>query len=205
MHPFLIVFATREGHTGLVAQRIADVARSMGAMPVLQDARDVGEPMDLLGYSAVVLAASVHAGKHEREMQRFVELHRDELLVVPTAFLSVSLTEAGVEMRDKDPAERLAAADNVAHMMDDFFEQTQWHPDRAEGVAGALMYSKYNLLIRWIMKRIAAKEGASTDTSRDHVYTDWDALEAFTRDFVGALQSADEAPVGGREAATGTP
>ncbi len=50
-------------------------------------------------------------------------------------------------------------------------------------VAGALLYTKYNLLMRWIMKRIAAKAGGATDTSRDYDYTDWTDLEVFAGDF----------------------
>ncbi len=34
-------------------------------------------------------------------------------------------------------------------------------------------------LIRFVMKRIARSEGASTDTSRDYEYTDWSAVARF--------------------------
>jgi len=44
-------------------------------------------------------------------------------------------------------------------------------------VAGALSYTKYNFLVRFVMKRIAKAQGASTDTSRDHELTDWEALD----------------------------
>jgi menaquinone-dependent protoporphyrinogen oxidase len=39
------------------------------------------------------------------------------------------------------------------------------------------MYTKYNFLIRFVMKRIARQAGASTDTSHDHDYTDWEGLD----------------------------
>jgi menaquinone-dependent protoporphyrinogen oxidase len=34
------------------------------------------------------------------------------------------------------------------------------------------------------MRRIARKEGAPTDTSRDHELTDWPALDRFVSDLV---------------------
>jgi len=34
-----------------------------------------------------------------------------------------------------------------------------------------------------VMKWIAGKAGGSTDTSRDHEYTDWDALGRFAAEF----------------------
>jgi len=60
--------------------------------------------------------------------------------------------------------------------------KTGWHPARVELVAGALPYSKYNFLIRYVMRRIAAKEGGDTDTSHDYEYTDWEAVDRFARD-----------------------
>jgi menaquinone-dependent protoporphyrinogen oxidase len=46
-------------------------------------------------------------------------------------------------------------------------------------VAGTLAYSRYNFIIRFVMKRIARKNGAPTDTSRDYELTDWAALDRF--------------------------
>jgi menaquinone-dependent protoporphyrinogen oxidase len=50
-------------------------------------------------------------------------------------------------------------------------------------VAGALPYTRYNWLKRWIMRRIVAKAGGDTDTTRDFEYTDWEDLRAFARTF----------------------
>lgn len=59
------------------------------------------------------------------------------------------------------------------------FEETGWHPTRVKPVAGALLYTKYGLLLRFVMKLIAKRAGGATDTSRDHKYTDWVALDRF--------------------------
>ena len=50
-------------------------------------------------------------------------------------------------------------------------------------VAGALPYTKYGWLKRMMMKRIVAKAGGDTDTTRDYEYTDWIDLRNFARDF----------------------
>ena len=60
-----------------------------------------------------------------------------------------------------------------------FVRKTGWQPDRTELVAGALTYSKYNFVIRFVMRRIAAAAGGDVDTSRDYEYTDWNALDRF--------------------------
>jgi hypothetical protein len=49
------------------------------------------------------------------------------------------------------------------------------------------MYRKYNFLLRMIMKRIAQRAGASTDTSRDHVFTAWRDLDDLVRKLVEAV------------------
>jgi hypothetical protein len=46
-------------------------------------------------------------------------------------------------------------------------------------VAGALKYTRYGWLKRRVMRYIAGKAGGSTDTSRDHEYTDWEDLRVF--------------------------
>ena len=50
-------------------------------------------------------------------------------------------------------------------------------------VAGALTYPKYNPFVRFLMKRIARAEGGSTDTTRDHEFTDFAAVERFVERF----------------------
>ena len=66
---------------------------------------------------------------------------------------------------------------------DRFVADTGWHPQRLVPVAGALRYSQYNFAVRMLMKRIARESGGSTDTTRDHEYTDWTALEQFVDQF----------------------
>jgi Ca2+-transporting ATPase len=69
---------------------------------------------------AVVLAASVHAGEHESEMVRFVKKHVVQLDHLPTAFLSVTLSEAGAERKDASAQEHAAFEADVNKMLRPF-------------------------------------------------------------------------------------
>jgi menaquinone-dependent protoporphyrinogen oxidase len=173
-----VFYATREGHTRKVAERIAAELRARGA---LVDLFDVGAclPPDWSRYSAACLAASVHIGRHEKEMVAFARAERDALVRLDAAFVSVSLSEAGAENPRRSVDERRKAAEDAQHMIDVFVHETGWHPEHVLSVAGALAYSKYNLLVRFLMKQIARKAGAPTDTSRDYEFTDWPALDRF--------------------------
>ena len=183
-----IFFATREGHTRRIAERLAADLRARGfAVDVFDVHPDVmvREPIDWAKYA---VAASVHAGHHEREMIDFAKRHRSALERIPAAFISVTLSEAGVENPARPAAERERAAADVQRMIDVFVTETGWRPERTLPVAGALAYSKYNFLVRFVMKRIARKAGAATDTSRDYEFTDWPALDRFAGELTASVR-----------------
>ena len=112
-------------------------------------------------------------------MITFVRRHRPELERRSAAFISVTLSEAGAENLMRSDAERERAAADVQRMIEVFVKATGWRPARSLPVAGALAYSRYNVFVRFIMKRVAREAGAPTDTSRDYVFTDWPALDRF--------------------------
>jgi menaquinone-dependent protoporphyrinogen oxidase len=102
----------------------------------------------------------------------------------PGAFISVCL--AVLQREEK-------VQQNVRAIMTRFLIASGWRPTMTTTVAGALLYTQYNPLMRWIMKRIAAGAGGDTDTSRDYVYTDWAALRAFVQDFAAGLRRGEAA------------
>lgn len=177
MKPILVVYATREGHTRRIAEHIAATVRARGHQAAVVDAAHLPEGFSVDNYAAAVVAASVHTGKHEKEIVEFVKLYRAELERILAVFLSVSLSEAGAEDPAASLEHRARAAADVQRMIDAFLKETGWHPSKVRAAAGALSYTKYNFLVRFVMKRIAKSQGASTDTSRDHELTDWEALD----------------------------
>ena len=183
MKPILILYATREGQARRIAEHLAATVRSRGGAAEVVDASRVPPGFSLDAYAGAILCASVHVGKHEAEMSKFVKQHRDELERMPAAFLSVSLSEAGAEAEGATPEQRTRSAAEAQRMIDAFLEETGWHPSKIRAVAGALMYTKYNFLVRFVMKQIARQAGGSTDTSRDHEYTDWEALDKLVDEF----------------------
>jgi menaquinone-dependent protoporphyrinogen oxidase len=62
-------------------------------------------------------------------------------------------------------------------------------PARIVSVAGRLAYREYGFFIRWVMKRIAKKEGAPTDTSRDYELTNWEEVDALARDIARRIHA----------------
>ena len=176
MKTVLIIYATKEGHTRDVAERVADTLRGLGAEVVTHDL--ASGPVDPAPFERVVVAASVHLGKHERAMVRFVKNHREVLDAKHAAFMSVAGATAASQQAT-EPEKRALYASEAKRSVDEFFKQTGWSARHVEYVAGAFLFSKYNWLVRFIMKRIAASEGLSTDTTKDHDYTNWADLDRF--------------------------
>ena len=172
MLSILVVYGTTHGHTAKVAEAVAKTLEASGASCDVIAAGDAARSP--AGYDGVVVAASVHAGKYQRAVTHWVRAHRAVLDTRPAAFISVCL---GVLQKDPK-VER-----DLNGILSRFFSETGWHPQVTTIVAGALAYTKYNWFIRWTMKRIAAKAGGDTDTSRDYEYTDWPALSTFTLQF----------------------
>jgi menaquinone-dependent protoporphyrinogen oxidase len=175
----LILYGTTDGQTRKIAVAIADTLRASGATVDVEDAGSRPVP-SVEGYAAAMIAASVHAGGYQRSVTRWVSANAGALQRVPTVFVSVCL---GVLERNP----RTDAA--LEQIRERFFAATGWRPAQCKVVAGALMYRRYNWIKRWLMRRIVAKAGGDTDTSRNYEYTDWDDLRAFARAFVRTLES----------------
>jgi menaquinone-dependent protoporphyrinogen oxidase len=180
MSRVLILYGTTEGHTHAIADALGR-ALQLGGLEA--DVVEAGtfEPV-MPQYDAAIVAASVHIGKYQPAVVKWVASHAAELNARPTAFVSVSL---GI-LQKSDP-KVMADLDAIAQR---FVTTTGWQPTSIRHVAGALPYTRYNFFIRWIMKRMAAKAGGDTDTSRDYVYTDWNDLRAFADEFRRRLPAA---------------
>jgi menaquinone-dependent protoporphyrinogen oxidase len=177
-----LYYATREGQTRRIAEHIAAQLANEGLTCTPVDVRTLRDPVSLDGFDAVVLAASIHLGRHEREMVRFIARNREALARLPTAFLSVSGSEAAAEAPWTAPAIRAELTQQVQLAIEKLERETGWCPTAVLPVAGAIRFSKYNFLVRWVMRRIARKEGMPDD--RDGEYTNWAALDRFVDAFV---------------------
>jgi menaquinone-dependent protoporphyrinogen oxidase len=181
MSRILFVFGTTDGHTAKVVATAADALRADGESVDVVEAPPEGPGPRPEEYHAVLVAASVHAGGYQRAVFRWVRTHADALNPMPTGFLTVCLAV----LEDNPRSQK-----DLAGIVQRFVVKTGWRPSLRKYVAGALLYTKYGWVKRFIMKRIATKTGGDTDTSRDYVYTDWGDLSATVRAFATGLHAA---------------
>jgi len=180
MARILMVYGTTEGQTRKIVETIGDLAAA-GHEVETADAEAVRADWFLTDPDAVLLAASVHIGKHPPSVGRFVMDHRARLEAIPSAFLSVSLAASG----------DAAACDEAGGYVATFLSETGWKPAMTGIVAGALPYSRYGFLKRLMMKQIAKRKGLPTDTSCDHEFTDWNEVRRFAAEFFRIVEAKE--------------
>jgi menaquinone-dependent protoporphyrinogen oxidase len=172
----LILFASKHGHTARIAAHVAAGLEAAGIDAAVHRAH--GSEPTPLGFDAVLLAASVHAGRHQREIVAYAKEHHVALNLRPSAFVSVSLTAAD----DTDEARG-----TTRELMDRVLEETGWFPQWSAAVAGALQFSEYDIATRVLMRLIARHHDASTDVHENQEFTDWAALDRFVASFAAAI------------------
>jgi menaquinone-dependent protoporphyrinogen oxidase len=178
MNRILVLYATVEGQSLKVAEHASRRLREKGLAVRMLDVKELHEPFQLSSYQAALMVAPVHASFHPRAMVRFVSLQREQLARMPARFLSLSLSQAGVELPSARPEQRQRSLEGVRHVTQLFCSATGFDVQRVVPIAGCLAYSKYGFLKRQVMRYIAMKAGGSTDTARDHEYTDFAHVDA---------------------------
>jgi menaquinone-dependent protoporphyrinogen oxidase len=176
-----VFFATSEGQTRRIAEHLVAVLRDRGFE---SQAIDMAGPdallVDWTSVRGAILGASLHMGKHQKAADRFVRRFAADLNRVPSAFFSVSLSAASKNQKEVDAAESLARA---------FPPARGWTPAKIVSVAGRLAYREYGFFVRVLIKWIAKKEGAPTDTSRDYELTNWQEVEALAREMARHIRA----------------
>jgi menaquinone-dependent protoporphyrinogen oxidase len=183
-----VFYATTEGQTRRIAERLAHMLKTRGF-----DSRaiDVGTPdawrIDWFRVRGAILGASLHAGKHQGSALAFARMHAGELHRCPSIFFSVSPGAAS-----KHPRERAAARRRA----EDFVACAHWQP-RSIHCIGRLASARDGLLERLGLRMIATRGGGSTDTCEEHEYVDWNAVEQVAREMTDVVRyDAELVPLG---------
>ncbi|HEY5545986.1 MAG TPA: flavodoxin domain-containing protein [Gemmatimonadaceae bacterium] len=174
----LIIFGTSYGQTEKIAVRIAGDLQSRGFPIELCNAASGKPSMPLEEYTAIVVGGSIIARGHQPSIKQFVRSNVEALNRLPSAFFQVSASAGSAAPDSRAAAQRI---------LDDFLRELGWTPVLSASIAGAINYTHYSFLLRWFMKRASAKNGGSTDTSKDHEYTNWAQVDRFAAAIAAAI------------------
>jgi menaquinone-dependent protoporphyrinogen oxidase len=176
----LIAYATTHGQTASIATCIQLKLEQLGCHVTTANLKE-GPAPPLGEFNGVIVGASIIARGHQPAAAAFIRENLNALNTMPAAFFSVSASAGSSREQGRAAARRLRNA---------FLAEVGFSPVMAESIAGAIKYTRYNILLRWYMKRASKLNGGSTDTSRDHEYTDWNQVGDFARGFAEMVTPA---------------
>ena len=173
----LIVYGSKYGQTAKIAERIGELLRRRKIEVTVHKGNQLPAALTLEGYDGILVGASIIAGKYQKYIRNFVINNRRALGAVPSSFFAVSGAAGG---RPDERAQARASADQ-------FLARTGWKPDLTACFGGAITFTKYSPLLRWMMKRITRRGGHPLDPTCDHELTDWSEVERFSEAFRAQL------------------
>lgn len=171
----LILYASKEGQTEKIAQFITDAVESHGHHATTLRANQIPQDIDTDAFDAAIVGGPIYKGSYPAYLKKIVIDYCDWLNQVPSAFFTVCMAIHSKNIKEQQHARSFGSR---------FTRDTNWQPNMMETFAGSIKYTHYGFITRMIMRYIAKKEGGDTDTSRDHEYTDWDAVTRFTEHFL---------------------
>jgi menaquinone-dependent protoporphyrinogen oxidase len=166
MTKILIVYATTDGHTRKICERLQQVIEEQGSKVLLLP---VEEPQpDLAQFDKIVIGASIRYGKHSKLIYKFIDLNQALLDSKPNAFFSVNVVARKPEKNQPDTNPYLKK----------FLDQISWRPKQLAVFGGNLNYPNCGYLDRQMIRLIMwmTKGPTAPDTVID--YTDWEQVEA---------------------------
>jgi menaquinone-dependent protoporphyrinogen oxidase len=174
MARILVVYGTAYGQTERITRRIVERLTSGGHAVSMYKGDSLPKHLRLDDYDEVVIAASIIRGRHQRYIRAFARRHHEQLNRMRSAFVSVSGSAQG-------------SREQARRYIDEFVQQTGWNPRFPASFAGCMAYTQYGPLLRWITKFMSKRRGGPTDTSRDHEFTDWKAVDRFAERLAKAV------------------
>ncbi|RFF26962.1 MULTISPECIES: menaquinone-dependent protoporphyrinogen IX dehydrogenase [unclassified Wenzhouxiangella] len=168
MSTILIVYATTDGHTRLICERMSERIRAAGHGVTLQAVSDAGS-FDPSTHDAVIAGASIRYGKHDPSMREFLNGNADRFGDCPVAFFSVNLVA-------RKPEKRTVEGNQYVRK---FLESLTFEPAPIEIFAGKLDYPRYKFFDRFMIRLIMKMTGGPTDPSTVVDYTDWERVDRF--------------------------
>ena len=146
----LIVYATRFGSTGLVAENVAE---ALSAKEISVDIRAVSDAPDPSAYRAVVLGTPIYWGRPLSEARDFLRKHSDALSRMPLAYFAV-----GTERNHRRMAGYLKSLRKILE------------PADVGAFEGVLDYGKLNLFEKLVMWLLRHPGGDHRDVAAIHAW-----------------------------------
>lgn len=168
----LIAYATTDGHTRHICERLKQVLEGMGQQVTVALLAEA-DALDLPGFDRVVIGASIRYGHHQPIVAEFIARHQALLESRPSAFFSVNIVA-------RKPNKNTPETNPYCRK---FLKSIAWQPRLTAVFAGKLDYPSYGFVDRQMIRLIMLITKGPTDPNAVVEFTDWAQVEAFGREF----------------------
>ena len=169
MAQLLLLYSTVDGHTLEICERLQALLATDGHAVSIAELTP-GGAVELNGYDAVVLGASIRYGKHRPEVARFIEDHREYLEKTPSAFFSVNAVARKPEKQTPETNPYVRK----------FLQTISWRPRTIGIFGGKIDYPSYGFVDKHMIRFIMWMTKGPTDPNGTFDFTDWGHVEAFS-------------------------
>ncbi len=149
MAKILVVYGTAYGQTERIVRRIVERLTSDGHGVWMHKGDSLPKQLRLDDYDACVVAGSIIRGRHQRYIRRFARRNNGYLNRARSVFVSVSGAAQGSPQQARE-------------YIDEFLQETGWRPRFTASFAGAMAYTQYGPLLRWVTKVVSRRRGGPT-------------------------------------------
>ncbi len=163
----IFIYSSTDGQT----QKICEVLKGKDKESII-DSIDNININSLSNFDHVILGASVRYGDHHKKLYKFVINNKSLLESKKTAFFSVNATARKFNKNSPSTNPYIIK----------FLRKTNWTPDIMTVFAGKIDYLNYNFFDKYIIKLIMWITNGPTDTSKCHEFTNWEKVEAFSKE-----------------------
>ena len=172
--PTLIIYATIDGHTKKICEKIADTLTESGHAVFLHAIHE--DDVDITPYKKVIVASSIRYGYHHPLIREFVKKNADLLASKKNAFFSVNLVA-------RKPEKNTIETNVYARK---FLSKIKWKPQLSAVFAGKLDYNIYNWFDAFMIRLIMRMTAWPLETPEPIEFTDWQKVREFAEE-VGRL------------------
>jgi len=168
MSNILIIYATTDGQTRKISQRLQQVIEQQGHQVTMVSVEDAPR-LDPASFDKIVIGASIRYGKHSPLITDFIEKNKPLLESRPNAFFSVNVVA-------RKP-EKCRPEDNP--YLQKFLRRISWTPKKLAVFAGKIDYPSYRPIDRFMIRLIMWMTKGPTDPAAVIEFTDWQQVESF--------------------------
>lgn len=179
MSKVLMLFASREGQTQKIIERMRSIVSHAGNEVDLVGLEGPTTGIRLEQYDAFMLGSSIRYGHHHADFCRFAEQNAGALNSKLCYFFSVNLTARKANRSEPHQNPYLTR----------FLRNGSLRPDSVEVFAGAYRLSRYNFFQKLLLRLIFRVSDGSSAPTEDHEFTDWSRVTQFAERFVQQLAS----------------